>query len=863
MPLSTALRPATLSRADVLQLLAFGAAYVVAAKIGFLAAFTAEQVSAVWPPTGLAVWAVLFCGFRSWPAIWIGAFVANTITNVPLAAASGIATGNTLEALLAAWLLRRFVDVGRTLDTLRHVTGFVLAAAVASTTVSATIGVTTLCAAGLQPWSRFGLLWSIWWLGDATGALLVAPVLLTVPWLWRWRHAARRAAEAVALGAATIVVSLLVFVLPPTSLAGRHPLEFAVFPLVIWAGLRFAHPGAALVSAAISCIAVWGTLQGAGPFTAAATSPEENIILLQIFTAVIATSGLVLGGAIADRNRSDRLREADHTLTAVLSEAHDLEHAAPQILQSVCETLDWDVGILWRAANEKQSLEYVDSWRRDPRYDSFVEASRARRFEPGIGLPGRVWASGQAAWIDDVVGDANFPRAAAAAQVGLHGAFAFPILLGRRVSGVLEFFAREPRRIDRSLLSLMAAEGSQLGQFIDRRGAQLRVLESEALNSAIVSAALDCVISIDADGRILEFNPAAAATFGIPRSQALGQELANTIVPHHLRDRHREALRRCVETGEGRILGTRLELPALRADGTEFPIELAITRVGNGPRPVFTAHIRDITERQRAESERADLLARERDARVEAEHANRSKDQFLATVSHELRTPLTAILGWASMLRTRDFEPSRVREIYESVYRNAQIQARIVNDLLDVSRIVTGQLKLDLQTVDLGEVARLSLETIRPAAVAKGLTLGSDIPQIECRVLGDAARLQQVIWNLLSNAIKFTPSGGSVMLTVRSSDALVTIDVSDTGIGISPPSLPRVFERFWQADSTSTRSHSGLGLGLALVRHIVELHGGEVRAQSEGQGQGSTFSVILPAPSSMTRRPSTLSSPPA
>jgi len=704
----------------VIQLLAFVVVYVIAAKIGFRDAFTAEQVSAVWPASGLAIWAVLYFGRRSWPAIWAGAFIANATTHMPPVAAALIASGNTLEALLAAGLLRRIVDVDRSLDSLRQVTAFVLIA-VATATVSATIGVTTQCAFGLQPWRSFGLLWVISWLGDATGALLVAPLLLTAPQVWRAR-AAMPSVEALALGAAAVLVPLAVFVLPLTPLAGRHPLEFAVFPIVIWAGLRFAHPGAALVSASIASIAVWGTLQGAGPFTTDAATPEENIILLQIFTAVLATSGLVLGGAMADRNRSDRLREADYKLIAVLSEAHDLKEAAPKILKSFCETLAWDVGIVWCVVGKGQALSYVDSWQRESRFDPFIDASRFERFMSGAGLPGRVWASGRAVWIDDVVADPNFPRASAAVNVGLHGACGFPILLGRGVIGVVEFFAQEPRRLDRPLLSLMAAAGSQIGQFIELR---------------------------------------------------------------------------------------------------------------------------------RSEAERRDLLAREHDARVEAENANRSKDQFLATVSHELRTPLTAILGWASMLRTREFDRARAQKIYESVYRNAEVQARIVNDLLDVSRIVTGQMKLDLQRVDVGEIARMSLETIRSTAAAKNLAIESDIPATECRVFGDAARLQQVIWNLLSNAIKFTPPGGSVAVTVTSSQELVMIQVRDSGIGIAATSLPRVFERFWQADSSSTRSHTGLGLGLALVRHIVELHGGDVRAQSDGLGQGSTFTVILPAHAQM------------
>lgn len=835
-------------RAELIHWTAFAILYVVAAKIGFQAAFVAEQVSPVWPPTGLALWAMLYLGIRAWPAVWIGALVANATTHVPLVAACAIATGNTLEAILAVWLLRRFTDIDHLLERLRHLVGLILAAAVVSTIVSATIGVTTLCVAGLQPWSQFGLLWWIWWLGDATGDLLVAPVLLTVPLLWRGKEYAARLGEAVVLEASTIALSVFVFIGRVTPLTERHPLEFTLFPLIIWAGMRFAHPGAAIVSASVSFIAVWGTLHGTGPFNVASVpSPQDSVVLLQIFTAVVATSGLVLGGAVAERNRSERLRQADHTLTAILAESNHLKDAAHRILQAVCDTLDWDVGLLWRANSEQQVLEYVDSWQRTPQTDAFVTHSRLRRFTPGLGLPGRVWSSAQPAWIYDVVNDDNFPRAPVAARVGLHGGFAFPILVGPQVLAVMEFFVREPRKADASMLTLMAAAGSQIGQFIDRGRTRQRVVESEALNSAIVDAALDCVITIDAGGRIIEFNPAATLTFGIGRDQALGRELAEVIVPARLRERHREALRRCVETGEARILGKRIEMPACRADGTEFPTELSVTRVHLGERPAFTAHVRDITDRKRMEEERAELLARERNTRIQAEQANRSKDQFLATVSHELRTPLTAILGWASMLQTRDFDPEKLQHVYKSLLRNAQAQAQIVDDLLDVSRIITGQLRLELHLIDVCEVASLSLETVRPTAIAKGVLLNSHLPSSDCLVSGDAARLQQVIWNLLSNAIKFTPAGGTVALTIQTAESAVVIEVSDTGTGIPAAALPHVFERFWQADSTTTRVHGGLGLGLSLVRHIVELHGGGVHASSAGEGRGSTFTVTLPA----------------
>ena len=688
------------------------------------------------------------------------------------------------------------------------------------------------------------MLWRTWWLGDAMGDVLLAPLLLTLPF---WISPRRDGSwfEVVSLEALAIILGALVFSSHVAPLA-THPLEYLVFPVVIWAGLRFGHPGAALINTTISRIAIYGTLRGLGPFGATPVT-QESVIALQIYVGLTAVSGLVLGAAVADRRRSELLRETDHALAIILSEERDLQHATPRILRAVCETLEWEIGILWQTNEVTQTLEYVDSWHQNPRLTEFITDSRTRQFQLGVGLPGRVLSTGRPAWIYDVTLDSNFPRTLTATRLGLHGGFAFPLLIGSRVIGVIEFFTGSPRQVDRSLLTLMEAAGAQIGQFIERRRAEQRVAESEALYSAIVNAALDCVVTIDSGGRIVEFNPAATRVFGFSREEALGRELAELIVPPRLRDRHRAALRHSGEPHDSRILGQRLEMPALRADGSEFLVELAITRVGGPGQPIFTAHMRDITDRKQAENERELLLSRERLARMDAEAANRAKDQFLATVSHELRTPLTAILGWASMLKTRTFDTQRTQQIYASLERNAHAQAQIVGDLLDVSRIVTGQLRLESETFDVCDVANLSLETIRPTAVAKGVALVSAIAPNPCLVAGDPARLQQIVWNLLSNAAKFTPAGGTITLRVAREGSHVIIEVADTGIGIPPGLLPRVFDRFWQADGSTTRVHGGLGLGLALVRHLVELHGGEVSAHSGGDGHGSTFTVRLPA----------------
>jgi signal transduction histidine kinase len=262
----------------------------------------------------------------------------------------------------------------------------------------------------------------------------------------------------------------------------------------------------------------------------------------------------------------------------------------------------------------------------------------------------------------------------------------------------------------------------------------------------------------------------------------------------------------------------------------------------------------ELAEVQRLESERlrdanerlAAALEREQRTRKEVESASYLKDEFLMTVSHELRTPLTAIYGWARVLGTREMPKEEQARAIAAIERNAYAQTRLIDDLLDVSRAISGKLRLDARTVDVAEVLRLAIETVGPAMAAKGIRFESEFDPNVPPILADPDRLQQVAWNLLSNAIKFTPEGGAVRLRLAAAGNQVEITVSDTGSGIGPDFLPHVFERFRQAEAGSRRRFGGLGLGLAIVRHLVELHGGTVTAESGGEGQGATFRVSLP-----------------
>ena len=286
-----------------------------------------------------------------------------------------------------------------------------------------------------------------------------------------------------------------------------------------------------------------------------------------------------------------------------------------------------------------------------------------------------------------------------------------------------------------------------------------------------------------------------------------------------------------------------------RKDGSEYYVEWRITPLfkSDGKTVAKWAAIqRDVTGRVKSEQERDRLYKSERTAREEAERASRMKDEFLATLSHELRTPLNAIVGWAQILmRNKDMTPE-MKDGAAIIERNARAQSQIIEDLLDMSRIIAGKVRLDIQQIDLPTVIEAGLAAVQHAADTKNVTITKLIDQSAGPVSGDSARLQQIVWNLLNNAVKFTPANGKVQIQLERVNSHVEFSVSDTGIGIKPEFLPHVFDRFRQEDGTTTRKYGGLGIGLSIVKHLVELHGGSVRAKSPGSGLGSTFMVALP-----------------
>ncbi len=342
-------------------------------------------------------------------------------------------------------------------------------------------------------------------------------------------------------------------------------------------------------------------------------------------------------------------------------------------------------------------------------------------------------------------------------------------------------------------------------------------------------------------GKLLEVNETFTRLSGYRREEAVGRSTEELGLWARASDREAE-LAMLSQRGQLRNIEYRFRMK----DGTERIGLLSAEQIEIGGEPCALTVILDITKQKWAEAEREQLLVSEQEARRQAEATNRLKDEFLATVSHELRTPLNAILGWTTMLQRGKLDEATATRGLKTIERNAQVQAQLIEDLLDVSRIISGKLRLDVKPIELTQVIKAAIDSVKSTADAKAIELQIEINPAADSISGDSTRLQQVLWNLLSNAVKFTPKGGLVQVRLDRTDLQAHITVSDTGEGINPEFLPYVFDRFQQADGTTTRRHGGLGLGLAIARHLVEMHGGTIEAHSAGAEQGTTFTVKLP-----------------
>jgi two-component system sensor histidine kinase/response regulator len=542
-------------------------------------------------------------------------------------------------------------------------------------------------------------------------------------------------------------------------------------------------------------------------------------------------------------NEAIRRLHAEYTITRALAESRSLREAAPRILAAVCETLGWVHGALWQVDVAAERMRCVESWHSAATpLPEFEAATWATTFARGIGMPGRVWATGQPAWIPDVVHDPNFPRAEAAARDGLHGALGAPVLFHDHVLGALEFFSPEIRSPDTELLDMLATIGSQIGQFAERTRA-----EGELETLFNTSRDMLCIAGLDGYARRL--NPAWETTLGFSREELMARPFLHLVHPDDRVSTAAEARKVMEEGGESVTFETRLRC----RDGSYR--WLSWNSVPLKEEGLVYCSVRDVTEQKMAAVEL-------KEAREAAEAANRAKSDFLANMSHEIRTPMNAVIGMAELLLDTSLAPDQ-RDYMVALKDSAESLLGLINDILDFSKIEAGMLDLVPSEFDLRETLGNTLRTLGVRAHQKGLELvGRVAPDVPETLVGDAPRLRQVVVNLVGNAIKFTERG-EVLVQVEKeaageSDVTLALLVADTGIGIPLDKQATVFEAFAQADVSTTREYGGTGLGLTIAARLVAMMGGRLTLESE-PGRGSRFRFrarfALPPPGTVSAFP--------
>ncbi|HWN97617.1 MAG TPA: MASE1 domain-containing protein, partial [Methylomirabilota bacterium] len=585
--------------------LALIAVYVCAGQFGLSLASVNASVSPVWPPTGIALAALMIWGIRLWPAIFIGAFIVNIVTPSPAGASAaaviaktvGVAMGNTLEGVLGAWLAERFAGGVKAFQRVRSLFKFVALAVVLSTTASATLGVTSVCLSAHANWSDYAPIWFTWWLGDLVGALIVAPLLV----IWITQRSARltpkQVLEVAGLLCASVLLGYVIFLEGKPS-AATHQIEYVTLLPLLWTALRFRQHGAVTAVLVISTIALWGAMRGVGPFI----TPEPNLSLLflQAFLGTMALMALAVAAVMAERRQAEERLRVQDAVSRVLAEAPTLKEAAPKIIRALCEMAGWDVGAIWSVDRATKEMACVEVWHvPSVNVADFEAMTREIKFSPGVGLPGRVWSSGQPAWVPDVNKDLNFPRAPVARKGGLHAAFCFPIKFGEEIVGAVECFSREVRAPDDNFLQMLPAIGNLIGQVIERKKTEEALRAKETQLRLITGITAVMLVQCSREMRYTFANRAYAEMLGLAPEQIVGRPIAEIIGAEAL-----EAIRPYIGAVlQGRRVAYETEVPYPRIGPRFMHVVYVPDKDEQGNVRGWVGSINDITERKRVEQE--------------------------------------------------------------------------------------------------------------------------------------------------------------------------------------------------------------------------------------------------------------------
>lgn len=527
---------------------------------------------------------------------------------------------------------------------------------------------------------------------------------------------------------------------------------------------------------------------------------------------------------VAEARRAEQRLTARDLVTRVLADSTSLERAAPSILRAICETLGWQTGSLWTVEPLLNLLRCVETWHAPgAAFTEFEAATRARTFSPGEGMPGRVWSTGQPAWIPDVTKDTNFPRGALAAREGLRASLGFPIAVGMTIVAVIEFFSLEIREPDHDLLDMMGALGSQIGQFIERK-------QAEEVLDRFFTLSIDMLCIAGLDGYFKRLNPAWERTLGHTVEELTASPFLEFVHPDDRAATIAEVEK--LATGENTVS---FENRYRARDGSYRWLLWNSTPFASH-RLIYAA-ARDITERKRAEGNIRTL-------KEAAESANRAKTEFLARMSHEIRTPLNVIIGMGDLLERTPLNTDQ-RQYVRVFQRAGGNLLTLINDILDLSKVESGRISLEAIDFSLADTIEATIDIMTLRAKEKGNELTSEIaPDVPELLVGDPDRLRQVLINLVGNAIKFTVNGLVKCRVERDPESqepgALRFAVTDSGIGIPRDKLGMIFEAFAQADLSTTRRYGGTGLGLAISKRLVELIGGRIWVESQ-PGSGSTF----------------------